>query len=172
MTPFFLFSPHPMTPFFHFCIKFYLKNANFCALCAHFEKFNDFCGNFYRKFANFALKLHFCTLNDPQFWESMKKPPFFWCPHRMRPFFRRNLTPNAPYFRSPVGTCTSLSYLSAPGFRPLLPCVHFQHEKFLLPSEYRIGRFSFSFSVQCHSNVLFLTGNWNTNNILARWLFW
>ena len=44
-----------------------------------------------------------------------KKPPFFfWCSHRMTPFFRRNLTPKAPYICSPVGTCTSLSYLSAP----------------------------------------------------------
>ena len=70
---------------------------------------------FNRKFANSALKWHFCTLNDLHFWEpTPKKPPFFWCPHQMTPFFRRNLTPNAPYFRSPVGTCTSLSYLSAP----------------------------------------------------------
>ena len=29
-------------PFFHFCIKFYMKIAIFCALRAHFEKFNDF----------------------------------------------------------------------------------------------------------------------------------
>ena len=42
------------------------------------------------------------------------KAPFFWCLHRMTPFFRRNLTLNAPYFRSLVGTCMSLSYLSAP----------------------------------------------------------
>ena len=43
-----------------------------------------------------------------------KNPPCFWCPHRMTPFFDEILTPNAPYFRSPVGTCASLSYLSAP----------------------------------------------------------
>ena len=115
--PPFFYSVHTQwPPFFHFCIKFYIKIANFCALRAHFEKFNDFCGNFNRKFASFALKLHFCTLNEPHFWESTsEKPPFFgahW--HRMTPFFRRNFTPNAPYFRSPVGTCTSLSYLSAP----------------------------------------------------------
>ena len=115
MTPFFYSVHTQWPPFFHFCIKFYIQIANFCALRAYFEKFNYFCGNFNRKFANFALKLHFCTLNNPHFWESTsEKPPFVWCPHRMTPFFRRNLTPNAPYFRSPVGTCTSLSYLSAP----------------------------------------------------------
>ena len=32
----------------------------------------------------------------------------------MTPFFQQNLTSNAPYFCSPVGTCTSLSYSSAP----------------------------------------------------------
>ena len=30
------------------------------------------------------------------------------------PSFQRNLTTNAPYFRSSVDTCTSLSYSSAP----------------------------------------------------------
>ena len=132
--PFFLFSPHPTTPFFfHFCITSYIKIANFCPLRAHFEKLNDFCGNFNRKFANFALKLHFCTLNDPHFGEfTPKKPPFFWCPHRMTPFFRRNLTPNASYFRSPVGTCTSLSYLSAPPDWPLLYSLA-KHARFCEP---------------------------------------
>ena len=111
--PLFSFSPHPMTPFFPFLYHILHKIANFCALRAHFEEFSDFVAIL--TFANFALKLHFCTLNDPHFWESTpKKPPFFWCPHRMTPFFRRNLTPNAPYFRSPVGTYTPLSYLSAP----------------------------------------------------------
>ena len=30
-------------------------------------------------------------------------------------FFQRSLIPNAPYFRSPVGTCTLLPYSRAPG---------------------------------------------------------
>ena len=97
--PLFLFSPHLMTPFFPLLYQILHNNWNFCALRAHFEKFNNFCGNFKRKFANFALKLHFCTLNEPHFWESTsEKPPFFWCPHRMTPFFLRNPTPNAPIF--------------------------------------------------------------------------
>ena len=109
----FFIQSTPSDPlFFHFCVKFYIKIANFSALRAHFEKNS---GNFNRKFANFALKFHFSTLNDPHFWESTsKKPPCFWCPHWMTPFFWRNVTPNAPYFRSPVGTSTLLSYLRPP----------------------------------------------------------
>ena len=30
----------------------------------------------------------------------------------MTPFFKQNLTPNAPFFHTPVGTCMSLSYSS------------------------------------------------------------
>ena len=41
-----------------------------------------------------------------------KDPTFFWSPHQITPFFQRNLTPNAPYFHSLVGTCMSLSYSS------------------------------------------------------------
>ena len=47
-------------------------------------------------------------------WLKKKKDHIFWSPHRMTPFFQRNLTLNATYFCSVVGTCTSLSYLSAP----------------------------------------------------------
>ena len=111
----FSFSPHPMTPFFPLLYQILHKKFEIFAHFARILRNLTILWQFNRKFANFALKLHFCTLNDPQFWESTPKmPPFFWCPHRMTPFFRRNLTPNAPYFRSPVGTCTSLSYLSAP----------------------------------------------------------
>ena len=107
ITPVFYADPTPMTPFFPLLSQILHKNCKFFRASRAFWEF-----------ANFALKLHFCTLNDPHFWESTpKKPPFFWRPHRMIPFFRRNLTLNAPYFRSPVGTCTSLSYLSAqPGW--------------------------------------------------------
>ena len=41
--PLFLFSPHPMTPFFPLLYQILPKKiANFCALRANFEKFNDF----------------------------------------------------------------------------------------------------------------------------------
>ena len=109
------FSVHTQWPhFFHFCIKFYIKIANFCALREHFEKFNDFVAILTENLQILPWNC-ICTLNDPHFWESTpKKPPFFWCPHRMTPFIQRNLTLNAPYFRSLVGTYRSLSYLSAP----------------------------------------------------------
>ena len=42
MTPFFYSVHTQWPPFFHFCIKFYIKIANFWARRAHFEKFNDF----------------------------------------------------------------------------------------------------------------------------------
>ena len=66
-------------------------------------------------FANFGLKLHICTLNDPHFGgPHQKRSHFLGSPYRMTPFFQRNLTPNAPYFLSPVGTCTPLSYSGVP----------------------------------------------------------
>ena len=121
--PVFLNSVHTQwPPFFHFCIKFYIKIANFCTLCAHFEKFNDFVAILTENLQIFVLKLIFCTLNDSNFWETKPtKPPFFLVPTRNDPLFRQNLTPNAPYFLSPVGTCTSLSYLSAPRGVRILP---------------------------------------------------
>ena len=52
----------------------------------------------------------------PIFGVHIKKEPIFFLffvffePIPNDPFFQRNLTPNAPYFFSPVGTCTPLSY--------------------------------------------------------------
>ena len=81
-----------------------------------FWEIYQFCCNFNINLANNGLKLHFCTLNDPIFGSPVhiKKIPFSWNPHPMTPFFQQNLTPNAPYFCSPLGTCTSFWYLSAP----------------------------------------------------------
>ena len=104
-------------PFFHFCIKFYIKIANFCALRAHFEKFNDFVAILKENSQILPWNCIFAHWMTPIFGSPHQKSPplfFFWCPHRMTPFFWRNLTPNAPYFRSPVGTCTSLSYSAPP----------------------------------------------------------
>ena len=114
--PPFFYSVHTRWPlFFHFCIKFNIKIANFSALRAHFEKFNGFVAILIENLQILLWNCIFAHWMTPHFWESIpKKPLFFWCTHRMTPFFRRNLTLNAPYFRSPVGTCTSLSYLSAP----------------------------------------------------------
>ena len=135
--PFFTPILHPMTPFFiqstpndplfsTFCIKFYIKVANFCALRAHFEKFNDFCCNFNKKNCKFCLEIAFLHTEWPPFLRvHIRKAPIFLVPTPNDPFFRRNLTPNAPYFRSPVGTCTSLSYLSAPPPPPGHEALHF-----------------------------------------------
>ena len=114
MTPF-LFSPTPNDPFFPLLYQILQANLNFLRASCSFWQTKKLCHNFNIKFANFALKLHFCTLNDLQFWESTpKKIPFFWSPHRMTPFFQWNLIPNALYFRSLVGTCMSISYSSGP----------------------------------------------------------
>ena len=87
----FLFSPYPMTPFFCFCIKFYIQIANFGVLCTHFEKFNNFTSIINIKFANFGLKFHFLHTEwpDPHFWESTlkKRPNFFFVPSTNDPFF-------------------------------------------------------------------------------------
>ena len=114
--PFFIQSTPNDPLFFHFYIKFYIKIANFCALRAHFEKFNDFVAILKENSQILPWNCIFAHWMTPIFGSPHQKSPpfFFWCPHRMTPFFWLNLTPNAPYFRSPVGTCTSLSYLSAP----------------------------------------------------------
>ena len=109
--PPFLFSPHPMTPFFHFCIKFYIQ----------------YCGYFNIKFANFGLKLHFCTLNEPYLCESTpKKTPYFCSPHRITPslLLTKSYT-ECPYFSSPVGTYTSLSIIRVPPPPLILTLEHF-----------------------------------------------
>ena len=108
-----------MTPFFPLLYQILHTNCKFMHASREFWEISQFCGNFNIILAEFGLKLHFCTLNDPHFWESTPEKTFFFfffflCPHRMTPFFRRNLTPNAPNFRSPIGTYTSLSYSSAP----------------------------------------------------------
>ena len=101
-------TPLQSTPngpiFFHFRIKFYIQIANVCS-------------NFNMKFASIGLKLHFCTLSDPIFGGPRQKGSHFFEPTSNDPLLQQNLAPNATYFRSPVGTCTSLSYLSAPSPR-------------------------------------------------------
>ena len=112
--PLFLFSPHPMTPFFHFCIKFYIESANFCALRAHFEKFNNFVAILTENLQILPWNCIFAHWMNPHFWESTKKAPIFVVPTPNDPLFSTKSYTECPYFRSPVGTCMSLSYLSAP----------------------------------------------------------
>ena len=122
MTPFFYSVHTQWPPLFHFCIKFYIEIANFCVLRAHFEKFYNFVAILTENLQILHWNCIFAHWMTPIFGSPHQKAPIFWCPHRMTPFFRQNLTLNTPYFRSPVGTCTSLSYLSplslvvAPGY--------------------------------------------------------
>ena len=116
MTP--LFPQSSKWPLFHFpTVSNFTHKLLIFTSFAHILKFLrdiKLCGNFNIKFANFGSKLHFCTLNDPHFWESSSQNIPFFGVHFGTPFFQRNLTLNAPFFPFPVGTCTSLSYSSAP----------------------------------------------------------
>ena len=96
--PFFTPTLHPMTPFFHsvhtqwppffhFCIKCYLKIASFCALRAHFQKFNDFVAILTE---NLQILPWNCTLAH---WMT----PISGSPHQKSPFFLVP-TPNDPLF--------------------------------------------------------------------------
>ena len=119
MTPFFYSLHTQWPPFFHFCIKFYIKIANLSSLSAHFEKFNNFVAILTEKLQILPWNCIFAHWMTPIFGSPHQKSPHFFGAHtEWPPFFDENLTLNAPYFRSPVGTCTSLSYLSDPrGYR-------------------------------------------------------
>ena len=77
MTPFFHSVHTQWPPFFHFCIKFYIEIANFCALRAHFEKFNDFVAILTE---NFQILPWYCTFAH---WMT----PIYGSPHQKSPYF-------------------------------------------------------------------------------------
>ena len=87
MTPFFHSVHTQWPPFFHFCIKFYIKIANFCALRVHFEKFNDFVAILIE---NLQILLWNCTFAH---WMT----PISGSPHQKSPHFLVP-TPNDPLF--------------------------------------------------------------------------
>ena len=87
-SPFFL-NPHPVTPIFLLTYQILHTNCKFLRTSHAFWKLYKFCGNFNIKFSNFGLKMHFCPLNDPHFWESTSKKSTFWSPHWMTPFFNK-----------------------------------------------------------------------------------
>ena len=119
--PFFL-SPHTLNdPLFPLSCQILHTKWKFLGASRAFWEIYQFWGNFDIKFTNFGLKLHFCTLNDaflhtkwPRFGGFDIKKDLFFQPTSNDPFFQRNLTQSAPYFRSPLGTCTSLLYSRAP----------------------------------------------------------
>ena len=96
-------------PFFPLCLSnFTIQIAHFCALRAHFEKFLFFFSFFF-----FVLSF-FLFFFEIAFLHTKWPPNVLISPHWMTPFFQRNITPNSPYSRFPVGICTSLSYSSVP----------------------------------------------------------
>ena len=109
-------SVHIQWPLFPVSYQILHTNCKFSRALRSFWEICQFCSNFNVKFANFVLKLHFCSLSDPHFWESTsKKDQIFRSQHRMTPLFNlRKSHTECPYFCSPVRTCTSLSYLNAP----------------------------------------------------------
>ena len=104
-----------MTPFFP--LLYQILIANFYPLRAHFEKFNDFVA-ILTEICKFCLEISLLHTEWPPFLgvhTMSKKPQFFWCPHWITPFFRRNLTPNAPHFCSLVGTSRHFHIWVPPG---------------------------------------------------------
>ena len=113
---FFFFSLRSMWLFFstfvsYFTYKIILKIQIFT--CILRKIYIKMLRQFLHKICKFWLEIEFLHTVWPLFLgaHTEKNPQ---SPHRMTPFFQQNLKPNAPYFRSPLGTCTSLSYSSAP----------------------------------------------------------
>ena len=108
--PFFMPTLHPMTPFFHsvhthwppffhFCIKFYIKIANFCALCAHFEKFNDFVAILTGNLQILPWNCTFAHWMTPISGSPHQKSPHFFGAHtEWPPFFDEILHRMPPIF--------------------------------------------------------------------------
>ena len=96
--PPFLFGPHPMTPFFHFCIKFYIKIANFCMLRAHFEKFNDFVAILTENLQILPCNCIFTHWMTPILGVHTKKAPIFLVPTLNDPLFSTKSYTERPLF--------------------------------------------------------------------------
>ena len=92
------FSPHPMTPFFHFCIKFYIKIANFCALRAHFEKFNDFVAILTENLQILPWNCIFAHWMTPIFGSRHQKSPLFLVPTLNDPLYSTKSYTERPLF--------------------------------------------------------------------------
>ena len=88
-----------MTLFFHFGIKFYIKIANFCALRAHFEKFNDFVAILTENLQNLPWNCIFAHWMTPIFGSAHQKSPHFFGAHtEWPPFFDEILHRMPPIF--------------------------------------------------------------------------
>ena len=81
MTPFFYSVHTQWPPFFHFCIKFYIKSANLCALRAHFEKLNDFVAILKENLQILPWNCIFAHWMTPIFGSPHQKSPHFFGAH-------------------------------------------------------------------------------------------
>ena len=96
--PFFIQST-PIDPlFFHFCIKFYIKIANFCALRAHFEKFNDFVAILTGNLQILPWNCTFAHWMTPISGSPYQKSPHFLVPTPSDPLFSTKSYTECPLF--------------------------------------------------------------------------
>ena len=108
--PFFTPILHPMIPifiqstpndplFFHFCLKFYIKIANFSALRAHLKKFNKFVAILTENLQILPWNCIFAHWMTPIFGSPHQKSPHFFGAHtEWPPFFDEILHWMPPIF--------------------------------------------------------------------------
>ena len=97
--PPFLFSPHPLTPFFPLLYQILHENCKYFARFARILRNLTILWQFWQKICQFYLEIAFLHTEWPPFLGvHTKKGPhfffpffFFWCPHRMIPFFNEML---------------------------------------------------------------------------------
>ena len=88
----------PNDPLFHFCIKFYIKIANFCALRAHFEKFNNFEAILTENLQILPWNCIFAHWMTPIFGSPHQKSPHFLVPTPNDPLFSTKSYTECPLF--------------------------------------------------------------------------
>ena len=96
--PLFLFSPQPMTPFFPLLYQILHKIANFCALRAHFEKFNDFVAILTENLQILPWNCIFAHWMTPIFGSPNQKSPLFLVPTPNDPLFSTKSYTERPLF--------------------------------------------------------------------------
>ena len=134
-------SVHTQWPPYPLLYQILHTNCQFSCTLHAFWEILQFGSNFSVKFVNFGLKLHFCTLNDSLFGEFTPKRPHIFGAHTNWPLFQRHLTLNAPYFCSPVGTCTlGHFHIQVLGWGEKYIIIHFHHVKVRLVHCHKIYR--------------------------------
>ena len=99
MTPFFYSVHTQWPPFFHFCIKFNIKIANFARFARIFEKFDDFVGILTENLQILPWNCNFAHWMTPIFGSPHQKSPHFFGAHtEWPPFFDEILHWMPPIF--------------------------------------------------------------------------